>query len=273
MVATTAAVAAAAALNMKLLIDTKAQRVLFAEASKEVIDFLFSLLALPVGTAVKLLGEESMVGCVGNLYASVGMLDDAYVLSGAARDSLLRPTVPSPAASTGCSLFGLLARPAPPPPRPNKFFRCGGIDEEDDYYDSGYGYSRSCRNYMTDASDTACPSCGHRMVQEVQFLPSAGLRQPVEQEAAPGGGGDGFVQAVVTYTVMDDLAVKPMSAVSSITLLNTFAVTDLAALQERTVQIGHDKALGSSRPRCSPGLSSPMFTLARRLLPAMLEAD
>ncbi|XP_039808287.1 uncharacterized protein LOC120672062 [Panicum virgatum] len=105
-----AATAAAAGLNMKLLVDTKAQRVLFAEASKEVVDFLFSLLALPVATAVKLLGEESMVGCVGNLYASIGLLDDAYVLSGASRESLLRPTVPSPSASTGCSLFGL---PAP----------------------------------------------------------------------------------------------------------------------------------------------------------------
>jgi hypothetical protein len=30
-----------------------------------------------------------------------------------------------------------------------------------------------------------------------------------------------------------------MSAISSITLLNTFAVTDLSALQEKTVQIGY----------------------------------
>jgi hypothetical protein len=49
----------------------------------------------------------------------------------------------------------------------------------------------------------------------------------------------GFVRGVVTYTVMDSLAVSPMSAISSITLLNTFAVTDLSALQEKTVQIGY----------------------------------
>ena len=54
-------------LSMKLLIDRKAQRMLFAEASKEVVDFLFSLLALPVATAVQLVGKEHMVGCVGNL--------------------------------------------------------------------------------------------------------------------------------------------------------------------------------------------------------------
>jgi len=70
---------ATAALSMKLLIDRKAQRVLFAEASKEVVDFLFSLLALPVATAVKLVGKDAMVGCVGNLYASVDKLDSTYV--------------------------------------------------------------------------------------------------------------------------------------------------------------------------------------------------
>ncbi|KAG2595593.1 hypothetical protein PVAP13_5KG110600 [Panicum virgatum] len=215
-----ATTAAAAGLNMKLLVDTKAQRMLFAEASKDVVDFLFSLLALPVGTAVKLLGEESM-------------------------ELPSPPTVASPAAITGCSLFGLPApRPAPAPPRPNKFFRSGGSYESDDEY-ADY-CSRRCRNYMTDASDTACPCYRHRMDQEVQFLPSAGSRQPAEQEESPrgGGGDDGFVQAVVTYTVMDDLTVKPMSAVTSITLLTTFAVADLAALQERTVRIGHAEALG-----------------------------
>jgi hydroxymethylpyrimidine/phosphomethylpyrimidine kinase len=51
-------------------------------------------------------------------------------------------------------------------------------------------------------------------------------------------GGKGFVQGIVTYTVMDDLTVAPMSSISSITLLNTFAVEDLNALQEKTVQ--HD---------------------------------
>jgi hypothetical protein len=35
------------ALSMNLLVDRKAQRVLFAEASKDVVDFLFSLLACP----------------------------------------------------------------------------------------------------------------------------------------------------------------------------------------------------------------------------------
>ncbi|CAO2208974.1 unnamed protein product [Urochloa humidicola] len=67
-----------ATLSMKLLIDTKAGRVLLAEASKDVVDFLFSLVALPVGAAVKLVGKDAIVGWAGNLYAT-------YVQTGAAK--------------------------------------------------------------------------------------------------------------------------------------------------------------------------------------------
>jgi hypothetical protein len=43
---------------------------------------------------------------------------------------------------------------------------------------------------------------------------------------------------------MDDLTATPMSAISSFTLLNAFAVTDLAALQEKTVQLGYNEVRG-----------------------------
>ncbi|KAK3158954.1 hypothetical protein QOZ80_2AG0143870 [Eleusine coracana subsp. coracana] len=49
---------------------------LFAEAGRDVADFLFSLLALPlVSTAVKLLGKASMIR---DLYRCVQELDAAY---------------------------------------------------------------------------------------------------------------------------------------------------------------------------------------------------
>ncbi|CAO2208970.1 unnamed protein product [Urochloa humidicola] len=42
---------------------------------------------------------------------------------------------------------------------------------------------------------------------------------------------------------MDDLAIAPMSTISSISVFNTMAVRDLGAVQERTVHIGYDEAL------------------------------
>ncbi|KAM0852051.1 hypothetical protein ACQ4PT_052028 [Festuca glaucescens] len=56
-------------------------------------------------------------------------------------------------------------------------------------------------------------------------------------------GAAGFVQQIVTYTVMDDLNVVHMSTISGITLLNTFGVTDIRSLQEKTVQLGYTEGL------------------------------
>ncbi|KAM3294874.1 hypothetical protein ACQJBY_037639 [Aegilops geniculata] len=208
--------AAIPTLSMKLLVDTKARRVLFAEAGKDVVDFLFSLLALPIGTAVKLIGAKSMVGCAGDLYRSVKKLDGTYVQPGAAKDAILRPVMArSPANSA------LLGLPASAPS--NRFFRCSSFS--------------GCRDYVTDVSGTKCPRCSSAMTIQIQYAPPAGQNAAgVVQNAVTA---DGFVQGVVTYTVMDSLAVSPMSAISSIALLNTFAVTDLTALQEMTVQIGY----------------------------------
>ncbi|CAM0879540.1 unnamed protein product [Alopecurus aequalis] len=114
------------ALSMKLLIDTRAQRVLFAEANKDVVDFLFSL-------------------------------------------------------------------------------RCG--------------------TPMKDAIQCVRPDSGG------------------SGQAANGGGAKGFVQGVVTYTVTDGLTVTPMSAISSMTLLNTLGVRDFGALQEKTVRLGSTAGL------------------------------
>ncbi|CAM0879550.1 unnamed protein product [Alopecurus aequalis] len=233
------------ALSMKLLIDTKARRVLFAEASKDVVDFLFSLLSLPVGTAVKLLGEEAMVGSVGRLYASVEKLDATYVQAGAAKDALLHPTVFSEAVSNKGSLLGLPPPPSPKTPQPKTFYRC---NRQCSCYRNGYGSgscccnNASCRGYITDIYGTACPSCGCQMTTGFTHVPSAGSGDYVAQPAAVVAG-KGFVQGIVTYTVMDDLAVTPMSSISSITLLNTFAVKDLSALQEKTVQLGYNEGL------------------------------
>lgn len=212
-----AATTSSSALTMKLLIDASPQRrrVLFAEAGKDVVDFLFSLLALPVGTAVKLLGKESMVGCFGNLYASVEKLDDTYVQPGAAKDAILCPTITT-AASPNSSIFRL---PAPTSGQSKSLFKCPN------YY---------CNNYVTDASGTKCPNCGNQMAHALQYAPS--------DQNAGAEGANGLVMRVVTYTVTDDLTITPMSVISTITQLNTYARRG-GVLQEKTVQLGYKEGV------------------------------
>ncbi|KAM3347022.1 hypothetical protein ACQJBY_021167 [Aegilops geniculata] len=73
-----AAATLAAGLSIKLVIDTKTQKVRFAEAGSDVVEFLTGLLSLPLGTVVDLLTKEHMVGSIGNVLGSVEKMDAGY---------------------------------------------------------------------------------------------------------------------------------------------------------------------------------------------------
>ncbi|KAJ7975861.1 DUF674 family protein [Quillaja saponaria] len=60
----------------------------------------------------------------------------------------------------------------------------------------------------------------------------------VAAQGSSGSSEGGFVKGVLTYMVMDDLTVIPMSTISSITLLNKFNVKEVGALQEKIVHLG-----------------------------------
>jgi hypothetical protein len=205
-------------ITMKLLIDPSPlrPRVLFAEAGKDAVDFLFSLLTMPAGVAVKLLGKGSMIGSNGNLYSSAEELDGTYMLPGVDKDLILCPAVVSPVASaSSCSLFRL-----PEPSSlltPRRFFGCGNT------------FNNDCRTSVTDQRGSRCPSCGNQMTTEFRYVSGQ------VQNTSTGG----FVQGVVTYTVTDDLRISPMSAISSIARLSKLAARGLNAPQEKTVQIGY----------------------------------
>lgn len=82
--------------EVKLLIDSKGQRVLFAEAGKDFCDFLFTLLSLPVATVIRLLSDGTgMVGTLGTLYNSFASLSDSYIEPHVDKNSLLNPSGPS----------------------------------------------------------------------------------------------------------------------------------------------------------------------------------
>jgi hypothetical protein len=51
----------------------------------------------------------------------------------------------------------------------------------------------------------------------------------------------GHVKGVITYMVMDDLQVKPMSAISATTLHSKFNVRDVGAVEEKAVDFGMDE--------------------------------
>lgn len=57
---------------------------------------------------------------------------------------------------------------------------------------------------------------------------------------APHSNVGGYVKAL-TYMVMDDLMVMPMSATSVISLLNQYNVKDVEVLEEKVLKVGKDE--------------------------------
>ncbi|WVZ72336.1 hypothetical protein U9M48_020811 [Paspalum notatum var. saurae] len=195
-----------------LLVAKEAQVVVLAEAGKDVVDFLLGLLAMPVGAVVKLLGrdKDGALAALASLYGSVQRMDAEYMQSPATRDALLSPAPAHPALVAAAGGFPSLVQPVPAPPGPA----------------AGAGKARLSSSLKSLA---ALPPLG---IGGACHCPACLAAQ--EQQ-----GSRGFVRARVTFTVMDDLTVTPMSNISSITLLHKLA------LEERTVKIGYQEV---SRP-------------------------
>ncbi|PQQ12122.1 uncharacterized protein Pyn_27721 [Prunus yedoensis var. nudiflora] len=199
--------------SMKLLVDSTRGKVLFAEASKDVVDFLFTLLSLPVGAVIKLLSKDGMVGSLGKLYESVENLDDTYLQPNLNKDMLLEPK----ATVAGANILPLLTNNVDS--NAKKFYTCS--------------YCNSRR--ISDVHGTPCPNCSRGMSSEMTYV------SPAPTVATPSEGG--YVKGVVTYMVMDDLEVKPMSTISSIAMLNKFNVKEVGALEEKVVNLGMEEGL------------------------------
>ncbi|OIV91228.1 hypothetical protein TanjilG_30450 [Lupinus angustifolius] len=211
-------------LSVKLLIDTKREKVLFAEASKAVIDFLFNLLSFPIGAVVRLLTKNQMVGSLGNLYESVEQLNHTYMQPNQNKDVLLKPT----SLISSSVISGLLP--------PNDVLDSPVNVESLKFY--------TCHNkcsYVTCKSGTSCPSNDYSsciMNSQLSFVGNIPVLKDVSSTNV-----NGFVKDVVTYMVMDDLVIQPMSTISSITLLNKFDVKEIGLLEERVVELGMEEGI------------------------------
>ncbi|KAL6967497.1 hypothetical protein U1Q18_033307 [Sarracenia purpurea var. burkii] len=176
-------------ISLKLLIDKSSGKVVFAEAKKDFVDFLFGFMEIPMGTILALLvrhGVAGSAGSLGRIYESIQNLDDDYLQQRRqGKDSLLTPktAVPKIKPTPLLAQFGYPKQP------------------ESNYYDY----------YASKRPD------------------------PVTTE--------GYVKEATIYMVKDDLTVKPMSTISTITIVNTLGVTNLSCLQEMPVEVDFDKGL------------------------------
>ncbi|XP_059458885.1 uncharacterized protein LOC132188449 [Corylus avellana] len=202
---------AATKISLKLFIDKKSEIVLFAEASKEFVDFLFNVFTLPFGNITRILKDKGMGGCLPSLFNSIENLSDAYFLPDQPKEFVLNPVVAVP----GPKVPLLLPQVESYKSRESSRFcgSCGNFQIEEKL------------NYNT----RLCASCSTASVT---------TRFP-EGFASPSSSSDeGYVKGMVIYMVMDDLEVKPMVNISFVTLLTQFNIQDVGNIEEKVVQLG-----------------------------------
>ncbi|KAJ9175660.1 hypothetical protein P3X46_014195 [Hevea brasiliensis] len=201
-------------LSLKLLVDKKASKVLFAEAGKDFVDFLFNLLSLPIGTVIRALTNGSMVGCIGNLYESLEKLNEAYMQPNQNKDSLLNPSILTPATEVP-----LMLPESDLQPMKRKLYFCPN--------------HHPC---VTDHKNIKCMRCSCNMSEEVEFI-------RMNDSPANSTSQGGYVKGLVTYMVTDDLSVSIMSMITGVALLNKFNVKDFGVLEEKVVEFGIDQGV------------------------------
>ncbi|CAM8957914.1 unnamed protein product [Rhodiola kirilowii] len=138
-------------MELKLFVDNKSLKVLFAEADKEFVDFLFSILALPLGTVTRLLKQkDSVLGSLGALYESIESLSDLYIRPNISKEAVLCPKVTLPMADNYVPLL-----------------KCEGIACRDRLW---YRCHSCCSSKLSDNPWSICSTCSRYMNIKVTFL-------------------------------------------------------------------------------------------------------
>ncbi|CAA7061802.1 unnamed protein product [Microthlaspi erraticum] len=204
--------------TLRVIIDQEKKKVVLAEADRDFVDVLFSLLTLPMGAIVRLLKKHpnSEIGCFSNLYKSVADMGIDNFETQACKEMLLNPR----SVEEGkCKRLKLNLNPTDDD---LKFFKCP--------YFSGCNL---CSNFS--GSDCAC---GEKMDQEIELSEEEEEDQVVKNDV-----GGVFVRGRSSFIITDDLKVSVDSTGLVLKTLNLLGCSDVSKLGERLLEIGLNEIL------------------------------
>ncbi|XP_057793378.1 uncharacterized protein LOC131010001 [Salvia miltiorrhiza] len=82
-------------MNLKLMVQKSTNKLLYAEAEEDFVEFLFSFLIIPLGGVVSLLSRNSNLKPIDSLYKSAAdLIHDKYFKNPDAKNRLIKPSIP-----------------------------------------------------------------------------------------------------------------------------------------------------------------------------------
>lgn len=190
--------------SLKLLVNKKTNKVILAEAGKDFVDVLFSFLTMPLGTIARLVQKSDMgsvgVGCLSSLYGSVTNLCECLTVT--CKEMLLWPGNSS---EEYCRNLKLNVDDT----EHSKYFVCKNFPK--------------CSYHLVSPFVNEKCNCGNLLARSV-FIRSHKVY-------------NGFVNAVATFIVTDDLVVIPNAMDTSFAVLQKCGVKTLSSVQEMTVNV------------------------------------
>lgn len=78
-------------MNLKVILHKSTNKLLFAQADDDFVDFLCSLLAVPLGGVEHLCGGSACLNSIDNLYRSIANIDDKYLVTPDMKTGLVKP--------------------------------------------------------------------------------------------------------------------------------------------------------------------------------------
>ncbi|XP_058761245.1 uncharacterized protein LOC131634597 [Vicia villosa] len=196
--------------NSKLILRLVIQndKLLFAEASKPVVDFLFYILCLPMASVIKLLANNGMVGSIGNVYHSVKDLQ-VYMLHEQSKDSLLNP-IASISFDEFYNLLPMRDENEVSSTSSSEISNFILVDTENDEEDENDD-KVDVQNDEVDKSDEEYKNDGELDIKDDK------VDKNHEEENA-NTTNNGIVKDVCWFLVMDDLVIQPITSIIDIVL-------------------------------------------------------
>nr|ABK24184.1 unknown [Picea sitchensis] len=218
---------AANSMTIKLMVNKRSSKIMYAEAGKDFVDLLFSFLVLPAGAIAKhgLVSkvtkeeEQTKVPCITNLHKSVECLSSSIMKTD--KGILLDPKVVSKIYTND-----ILCIQTPPPAVPPRYFVCNNVS-----------YGSLAHSLSTQSGTVTCP-CGYSVNLELKLADNSPVaaKDPVRPK--------GYVKETANFVITDDLSVLPVNSTATIfQLWNKLDVQEPTDLKEQNVTLGPNEVI------------------------------